>query len=163
DADEIDDSDRDTPTLSLQDHLRAQLSSLRLEPLDAAAVHVLIESLDDDGYLADPLEEIAARLLGREIAPHDAAPADAEPDEEVDELVGRLRCGLRWLQSMEPTGVGARDLAECLTLQLRGRARGEAQMIAIIICKHHLGLLARRDWKKLMAVTGADEDLLRES
>jgi len=36
-------------------------------------------------------------------------------------------------------------------------------MIAIIICKHHLGLLARRDWKKLMAVTGADEDLLRES
>jgi RNA polymerase sigma-54 factor len=59
--------------------------------------------------------------------------------------------------------VGARDLPECLTLQLRGQPRGEAQMIAIIICKHHLELLARRDLKKLMAVTGADEDLLRQA
>ncbi|HUP10263.1 MAG TPA: RNA polymerase factor sigma-54 [Caldimonas sp.] len=161
DADEMDDADRDTPTISLQDHLRAQLSGLRLDPLDAAAVHVLIESLDDDGYLGDPLEEIAARLLGRD-TPEDKA-AGAEADEELEELVARLRCALRWLQSMEPTGVGASDLAECLTLQLRARPRCEAQMIAIIICKHHLGLLGRRDWKKLMAVTGADEDLLRES
>jgi RNA polymerase sigma-54 factor len=64
---------------------------------------------------------------------------------------------------MEPTGVGARDLPECLTLQLRNQPRCEAQMIAIIICKQHLELLARRDLKKLMAVTGADEDLLREA
>jgi RNA polymerase sigma-54 factor len=64
---------------------------------------------------------------------------------------------------MEPTGVGARDLADCLTLQLRARPRGEAQAIAIIVCKHHLPLLARRDLKKLMAVTGADETLLREA
>ena len=64
---------------------------------------------------------------------------------------------------MEPTGVGARDLAECLTLQLRTLPRGEAQAIAIIVCKSHLPLLARRDLKKLMAVTGADEDLLREA
>jgi RNA polymerase sigma-54 factor len=163
DADEIDDSDRDTPTLSLQDHLRAQLSGLRLDPLDAAAVQVLIESLDDDGYLADPVEEIAARLLGREASLEQDEGAGSEPDEELEDLIARLRCGVRWLQSMEPTGVGARDLAECLTLQLRGRPRCEAQMIAIIICKHHLSLLARRDWKKLMAVTGADEDLLRES
>ena len=59
---------------------------------------------------------------------------------------------------MEPTGVGARDLAECLTLQLRTLPRCEAQAIAIIVCKSHLPLLARRDLKKLMAVTGADED-----
>jgi RNA polymerase sigma-54 factor len=64
---------------------------------------------------------------------------------------------------MEPTGVGARDLGECLTLQLRTQPRCEAQMIAIIVCKQHLELLARRDLKKLMAVTGADEDLLREA
>jgi RNA polymerase sigma-54 factor len=161
DADDLEDVDRDTPPLSLQDHLRAQLSGLRLDPLDATAVRVLIESLDEDGYLADPLEEIAARLLGRD-PPAAGDPAQA-PDEELDELLARLRCGLRWLQSMEPTGVGAHDLSECLTLQLRTYARGEAQMIAIIICKHHLPLLARRDWKKLMAVTGADEDLLREA
>jgi RNA polymerase sigma-54 factor len=59
--------------------------------------------------------------------------------------------------------VGARDLAECLTLQLRTQERSEAQMIAIIVCKTHLELLARRDLKKLLAVTGADEDLLREA
>jgi RNA polymerase sigma-54 factor len=54
-------------------------------------------------------------------------------------------------------------LPECLTLQLRTQTRCEAQMIAIIVCKQHLELLARRDLKKLMAVTGADEDLLREA
>ena len=69
----------------------------------------------------------------------------------------------KWLQSLDPAGVGARDLAECLTLQLRARPRSEAQAIAIIICKQHLDLLARRDFKKLTAATGADEALLREA
>jgi RNA polymerase sigma-54 factor len=150
DGDDFDGADRDTAVESLQDHLRAQLSSLRLSPTDAAAVMVLIESLTDDGYLADTLEDIAEQL----------AKGDTE---QRDELIERLQCGLRFLQSMEPTGVGARDLAECLTLQLRTQERSEAQMIAIIVCKTHLELLARRDLKKLMAVTGADEDLLREA
>ena len=152
-GDDFEGSDRDTAIPSLQDHLREQLSSLRLSPADAAAVMVLIESLTDDGYLADTLEDIATLLTAGE--------DDAEA--QRDELVERLRCGLRYLQSMEPTGVGARDLAECLTLQLRTQARSEAQMIAIIVCKQHLELLARRDLKKLMAATGADEDLLREA
>jgi RNA polymerase sigma-54 factor len=150
DSDEFDGADRDTAVESLQDHLRSQLSSLRLTPTDAAAVMVLIESLTDDGYLADPIEDIAEQLTQ----------GDAEAREE---MIERLQCGLRFLQSMEPTGVGARDLAECLTLQLRAQPRSEAQMIAIIVCKQHLELLARRDLKKLMAVTGADEDLLREA
>ena len=149
DGDDFDGADRDTAIESLQDHLRAQLSGLRLSPTDAAAVMVLIESLNDDGYLDDSLEEIAAQL--------------ADDAEQREELLERLQCALRFLQSMEPTGVGARDLGECLTLQLRCRPRCEAQMIAIIVCKSHLELLARRDLKKLMAVTGADEDLLREA
>ena len=149
-GDEFDGADRDTAIESLQDHLRAQLSSLRLGPSDAAAVMVLIESLTDDGYLADTLEDIAEQLAKGDVA-------------QRDELIERLQCGLRFLQSMEPTGVGARDLAECLTLQLRAQRRSEVQTIAIIVCKTHLELLARRDLKKLMAVTGADEDLLREA
>jgi RNA polymerase sigma-54 factor len=52
-------------------------------------------------------------------------------------------------------------LSECLVLQLRALPRSEAQMIAILVCKHHLALLARRDGKKLMAATGADEELLK--
>lgn len=156
-GDDFDGQDRDTAIPSLQDHLRAQLSGLRLTPLDAAAVMVLIESLNDDGYLADSLEEIAAQLAPSSGAPGTLAEAQRE------ELVERLTCALRFLHSMEPTGVGARNLAECLTLQLRTQQRCEAQMIAIIVCKQHLELLARRDLKKLMAVTGADEDLLREA
>lgn len=152
-GEDFDGAERDTAVPSLEDHLREQLSSLRLAPEDAAAVLVLIDSLTEDGYLADPLEEIAAEL-GAHLA---------EDDEQREELLARLQCGLRYLQSMEPTGVGARDLAECLTLQLRTLPRSEAQAIAIIVCKHHLDLLARRDLKKLMAVTGADDTLLREA
>ena len=155
DVDDLDDAaDRSTATVSLQDHLRGQLVGMRLAPADAAAVLVLVESLDDDGYLADPLEEIAARLSGGE---------DEDAADDGDAVLDRLRCGLRYLQSMEPTGVGARDLAECLVLQLRARPRCEAQAIAILVCKHHLPLLARRDVKKLTAATGADTDLLREA
>ena len=162
DGDDHDASDRDTPRVTLQDHLRTQLLNLRLDPLDAVCVHVLIESLDDDGYLADPLEEIAERLRAGGVG-DDVAPGPCAEGEDDDPLLSRLRCALRFMQSMEPTGVGARDLGECLVLQLRSRPRGEAQAIAIIICKHHLELLARRDLKKLMAVTGADETLLREA
>jgi RNA polymerase sigma-54 factor len=157
-----DDGDRDTVAQTLQDHLRSQLAGMRLAPADAAAVLVLIDSLDDDGYLADPLEDIAARLIeGGLVA--DIGLVDDDDAEPIAPLLAHLRCALRYLQSMEPTGIGARDLAECLTLQLRSRERSEAQAIAIIVCKGHLALLARRDLKKLMAVTGADEVLLREA
>ena len=149
-GDDFDGAERDTAIPSLQDHLRAQLSGMRLSPDDAAAVMVLIESLTDDGYLADTLEEIVDQLAG-------------DDPQQREEMLERLQCGLRFLQSMEPTGVGARDLSECLILQLRNLPRSQAQMVAIIVCKQHLELLARRDLKKLMAVTGADEDLLREA
>jgi RNA polymerase sigma-54 factor len=147
--DDFDGQDRNPQAPSLQEHLREQLLGMRVSAEDAAAITVLIESLDDDGYLADPLEEIAAELA-----------ADPEQQEEILE---RLQCALKWLQNMEPLGVGARNLGECLTLQLRAQERCEAQMIAIIICKQHLDLLARRDMKKLMAATGADEDLIKQA
>jgi RNA polymerase sigma-54 factor len=149
-SDDFDGAERDAAVKTLQDHLREQVGGMRLSQEDAASVLVLIESLTDDGYLADPIEEIAAQLLGPD-----------SDDEERETLVDRLRCGLRFLQSMDPTGVGASNLAECLTLQLRAKPRSEAQMVAIIVCKNHLDLLARRDLKKLVAATGADEDMLK--
>jgi RNA polymerase sigma-54 factor len=142
--------------LSLADHLRAQLSGLRLPPEDAAAVHVLIESLDEDGYLADPLEEIAERL---------AATLGVEDEEGREELLCRLQCGLNFLQSMEPTGVGARTLGECLRLQLRLRpvtaADAAAVRAAMTMCGEHLALLARRDFRKLAQLTASDEPTVR--
>ena len=142
---------------SLQDHLRRQLLGMRLSAEDAAAVMVLIESLNDDGYLADTLDDIAERL---------ASQLDLEGDEAADQredLADRLRIALKWLQSLEPTGVGARNLGECISLQLREQPEGAARQVAMKICDGHLELLARRDMKKLMAATGADEDLMREA
>ena len=150
DDDDIDPIDRASSGVSLQDHLRQQLLGMRLSPADAAAVMVLIESLDEDGYLADPLEEIARAL------------ADDDEDAHI-ELLERLHCALKWLQSLQPPGIGARDLSECLCLQLRNLPRSEAQIIALMICKGHLDALARRDIKKLMSSTGADEPLIKEA
>mgnify|MGYP000968336499 FL=1 len=152
DDDDYDPMERNTAAISLQDHLREQLHGTRLDGADMAAVEMLIESLNEDGYLADPLEEIAASLL------------DEDTDEDTrEDVMSRLRCALSWLQNMDPIGVGAANLSDCLILQLRALPRSEAQVIAILICKSHLELLARRDYKKLMAATGADEALLREA
>lgn len=139
---------------SLADHLRRQALGLRLTPEDAAALEVLIDSLDGDGYLADPLEEIAERL---------AEMLEIEGEEARDELADRLRCALCWLQSLEPTGVGARSLSECVLLQLRTREACAAREVAMLIAEQHLELLARKDIKRLVAATGAEEDMIRDA
>ncbi|MCV2351382.1 RNA polymerase factor sigma-54 [Paucibacter sp. Y2R2-4] len=141
--------DQSSGEISLQEHLVQQMAGMSLSDADRMALHVLIESLNDDGYLEDGLDEIAASL--------------SEDAEEREDLLDHLRIALKWLQHMTPSGVGAKDLSECLELQLRALPRSQAQMIAIIICKRHLELLARRDHKKLMALTGADDTLLREA
>ena len=96
---------------SLADHLHRQALSLRLSELDRAALRFLIESLNDDGYLEDSLEELAASLAG------------TDDLEQLDELVHRFTVALRLLQSLEPVGVGARHLAECLQLQCQDHLR----------------------------------------
>jgi RNA polymerase sigma-54 factor len=117
---------------------------------DLAALNVLIESLNGDGYLADPLDEIAERLA--EMLASLGSDAAAR-----EELADRLQCALRWLQSLEPTGVGARGLSECLVLQLRLTPACRERRLAITICEKYLELLARRDMRRLTALTGATE------
>ena len=154
DGEDRDAEDQRSSAGSLQDHLRAQTAGMRLSEEDRAAVEVLLESLNDDGYLADTLQDIAsglADLLGLNTL------------EARDELLQRLQCALHWLQSLEPTGVGARNLAECLKLQLLTRAKTAARGVALRICEHHLDLLAKRDMKRLAALTGAEENLVREA
>jgi RNA polymerase sigma-54 factor len=152
DQDDFEPQDRATSGLTLAEHLRAQLAGMRLSPEDAAAVHVLIESLDEDGYLADTLDDIVAQLV-------------PEPGDARDELLERLCCARRWLQNLEPAGVGAASLGECLALQLRARPETAARSVALAICDKdkHLELLAKRDARKLMAAVGCDEALLKEA
>ncbi len=132
----------DTPTL--REHLRGQLTLLKLGERDRAFVEILIDALDDDGYLTQSLEEIAALL-----------PAEVQADPE------ELSIALHHLQHLEPAGVGARSPSECLALQLKNCAGEPHCGLALEIVQHHLELLANRDYTRLKALTGADDDSLR--
>ena len=153
-----DDSDRDAVELagagdgSLAAHLHQQALRLRLTPEDRAALGFLIGSLNDEGYLEDDLDDLALGLAG-------------EDRELMDETRDRLRIALRLLQSLEPTGVGARDLGECLSLQLRAlRADGDTSPTidhALGLCRLPLAQLARRDFRKLAEGIGAGESEVR--
>ena len=153
-GDDGDGQERRGSAESLQDHLRSQLVGMRLSAEDHAAIEVLIESLDGDGYLADTLQDIAERLAAM------LGIAGAEARESLDE---KLQCALRWLQSMDPPGVGASSLGECLVLQLRATPRCPERQVAIRICEQYLELLAKRDMKRLTALTGADEETVRHA
>ena len=154
DDDEVDAIDLARGHESLTDYLHRQALSLRLSEVDCAALRFLIESLNDDGYLEEPLEALAQSLAG------------AQDPEQVDELVHRFTVALGLLQSLDPAGVGARNLAECLTLQLRAMDREEEGDPAVIqaalaICRQPLELLAKRDVRRLAQATGNGEDLTR--
>ncbi len=146
--------ERGGPSTSLQEHLRLQTAGMRLNDDDRGALDILIESLNNDGYLADPLADIAAsvaEMLGL---------VDADSRES---LADRLQCALMWLQSLEPTGVGARDLPECLALQLKEHPASPVRTVALRICADHLDLLARRDMRRIAALTGSDEAVVRQA
>ena len=145
------DSEVDATTLApehvtLQNHLHAQARTLRLSDEDRAALMFLIESLNDDGYLADSFEDIAESL-------------GATTLEDVEELVQRFTVVLKLLQYMEPAGVGARNLAECLRLQLEERKTSTPGVqVALHICRQPMDLLARRDTKKLAQLCNCSVD-----
>jgi RNA polymerase sigma-54 factor len=123
--------------VSLQDHLHRQAIGLRLSDEDRAALLFLIESLNDDGYLEDDFEDLAESL-------------GATTLEDVEELVQRFGMAIKLLQHMEPAGIGARHLAECLTLQLHALpTHTPARAEALAICAQPLDLLAKRDTKRL--------------
>jgi RNA polymerase sigma-54 factor len=123
--------------VSLQNHLHRQTLGLRLSEEDRAALMFLIESLNDDGYLEDGFEDLA-EILG------------ATTLDDVEELVQRFGMAIKLLHHMEPAGIGARHLAECLTLQLQAMpACTHARSEALAICAQPLDLLAKRDTKRL--------------
>ena len=148
-AAEDDEGDRDrgfgtADTPSLREHLMSQLSLTNLGARDRAFVEVLIDALDEDGYLTQPLEEIAALLPSE---------AEAEPED--------LSIALHHLQNLEPAGVGARSPGECLSLQLKALPEDAVRHLALEIVEKHLELLAGRDYTRLKSLTGAGDDALR--
>ena len=139
---------------SLCEVLHRQTLSLRLSPAERAALRFLIESLDEDGYLCDGLPELAASICG------------LSEGEEFDSVLEHLNLALKWLQSLEPPGVGARDLAECLRLQLlnlQASHPSKAVEVALHLCDQPMLLLARREHKKLAQLSGHTEAWVQQA
>nr|WP_066124364.1 RNA polymerase factor sigma-54 [Bordetella ansorpii] len=146
------DDDSDTPqtarTDTLREHLLGQLILTRAGPRDAALAALLIDELDENGYLGSPLEEILTWL-----------------PEELEVDLDELRAALTLLQSFDPPGVGARDTADCLVLQLRHpdvsrlpeAANPDVLAAARLICAQHLPLLASGNPARLREALRCDE------
>lgn len=121
-------------TVSLRAHLNTQLGLVIDNPADAVIGACLIDALDDAGYLTEPLDLIAEGLGADEA--------------QVERVLGIV-------QSFEPTGVFARNLAECLALQLREKDRFDPAMETFI---DNLDMVAAREFTKLAALCGLDID-----
>lgn len=124
---------------TLREHLMEQLAPLKISMRDKGLAIFLIESLDDDGYLSASLEEICTEL-----------------PEELEFELDEVHAILTLLQSFDPAGVGARNAAECLALQLR-RLKHPQRELALTIVTSHLELLAVRDYTRLKKALQVDE------
>jgi len=132
---------------NLRDHLRAQLCGQGIGERERLAAEVVIETLDDDGYLRqDPVEAAAALPLPQPLS------------------AAEIETGIRVVQELDPPGIGARSLGECLALQLAAldpEVPGRA--LAIAITHGHLEALARHDYGGLQQRLDCSLPALREA
>lgn len=133
---------------TLREHLLEQMRVTVHALRDRALVEVVIDALDTNGYLEEPLEEIHARL-----------------PEELEIEIEELSIALKLVQSFDPAGVGARDAAECLALQIRRLPKVPlvTRRMALAIVEHHLQMFAQRDFNKLKKLLDCDDEDLREA
>lgn len=130
---------------TLREHLLWQLNLSQLDERDRKIVSLLVDALDDNGYLAQPLEEIAELL-----------PA------ELDIALDDLETALAQLQHLDEPGIGARTLGECLALQIKALPVDEpGRGLALSVVSQHLDLLAAHDFAKLKKLLRCDDAALR--
>nr|WP_210336204.1 RNA polymerase factor sigma-54 [Rhodomicrobium udaipurense] len=123
---------------SLTDHLNEQAQLAFPDAQDRFIARYLIDLVDADGYIRSPLEDAAALL--------------SSPLEDIERVLGVM-------QTFDPVGVCARDLAECLAIQLREKDRCDPYMERLLA---NLDLIAACDMQKLRRVCGVDAEDLRE-
>ena len=121
-------------------YVLSQLRVLELDPQVMTCAEFLVESLNQNGWLDEPLSAIA-RSLGR-------------PEEELEEA-------LSVVQSLEPAGVGARDLSECLRLQLVRRS--PVDQLAVEIAEHHQDALSKSRYGLIARELNAGQEQVRRS
>jgi RNA polymerase sigma-54 factor len=144
DDDDSDAQDIHGGSISLRDHLGWQLGMTQLSERDRGLVRFLIEALDDDGYLSSPLQELLETL---------------PPEYEIE--LDDLEIALNYIQSFDPTGIGARSPQECLALQLKVLPASAERTLALTIVEKHLELLAARDFAKIRRAAGCDDEALK--
>lgn len=132
---------RNSHSQSLQDYLRWQADMTHFSPEERNMAEMIIDAIDDRGYLVENTDDLAA-----------AMGADAAVFQAV----------LLRVQDFDPPGVAARDLSECLLLQLRQLTDVDAsvQKLAMDVVKDHLQALGRHDYPRLCASLGVDEGML---
>jgi RNA polymerase sigma-54 factor len=127
---------------TLRDSLREQLLLLGLPERDYDLANFIVDALDDDGFLRQPLDEVLPLASG------------VSPDE--------LETALRIVQTLEPSGIAARDLGECLSLQLNAMDRDTpGRDLAIEITQGKLEMMASRDLEHLQSTLGCTGDDLQ--
>lgn len=133
---------------TLREHLLEQLCVTVNNRRDRALIELLIDALNDNGYLEESLEEIHQRL-----------PAELEID--IDEL----SIALKMLQSFDPAGIGARSAVECLAIQIKRfpKIPMVTRRMALKIVENYLSLFAQRDFNKLKKALDCDDEDLREA
>ncbi|WEF32573.1 RNA polymerase factor sigma-54 [Pseudoduganella chitinolytica] len=133
---------------SLREHLMEQMRVTVQQPRDRALVELIVDALDENGYLEESLEEIHGRL-----------------PEELEVEMEELRTALALLQSFDPVGVGARNASECLALQIRKMPGVPlvTRRMALCIVEKHLAWFAQRDFNKLKKALDCDDEDLREA
>ena len=144
DDDDSDAQDIHGSTPTLREHLNWQMGMTQLGERDRSLVRFLIDALDDDGYLATPLAELWETL---------------PPEYEIE--LEELEIALRHIQSLDPTGIGARSPQECLALQLKALPDSAENRLALLIVEKYLELLAARDFLKIKRFTECDDEALK--
>jgi RNA polymerase sigma-54 factor len=127
-----------TREVTLHEHLQGQLDLATADPVTRLIGRNLIDAIDETGYLREDIDAIADRL-------------GSEP--------AAVAGVLALIHTFEPPGIGARDLPECLAIQLRELDRFDPAMQALVA---HLELVARRDSAALKRVCGVDEEDLAD-
>ena len=146
DDDETDFQEFQAAVPTLRDHLDAQIALTPLSDRDRALCRFMIEALDDDGYLSQSLDDLLPLL---------------PPELEVE--TDDLKIALRHIQSLDPAGIGATDVSECLALQLRALPADAVRDLALALVAEHLELLAARDFLKLKRALRCTDEALREA
>ncbi|EFH3760487.1 RNA polymerase factor sigma-54 [Escherichia coli] len=133
-------------TQTLQDYLMWQVELTPFSDTDRAIATSIVDAVDDTGYLTVPLEDILESM----------------GDEEID--IDEVEAVLKRIQRFDPVGVAAKDLRDCLLIQLSQFDKTTPWLEeARLIISDHLNLLANHDFRTLMRVTRLKEDVLKEA